>query len=153
KKRGESETGVFISFKGYRRTDMLTIYSNLEYCILASLHKTVNIAKAVQIKINDLRASVSLNDSEVARAQARSIATALGKGKDVYLDVKDIIEAARIDTAPTEKAIGFLDAKRAFILSLPLSYISGLQTPGIGSTGEADARAVDNGLKQYFLTV
>jgi hypothetical protein len=153
KEKGESETGVYISFRKYRRTEMLLIYSSFEYCVLGSLNKTLNISKAVQIKINDLRASVSLNDSEVAKAQGKSIASALSKGKDVMIDSKDEITSANPDTSSTEKAIGFLDAKRAFILSLPISYISGLQTAGIGSTGEADTKAIERGLKQYFVSI
>ncbi len=152
-KTGESKIGIYISFRNYRRTDMLKIYSALEYCVLASLHKTVNLSKAVQIKISDLRAGVSLADSGVAKDQAKSIAKALGRGQDILLDVKDDITTAQVDTAPTEKAIDFLDAKKAFILGMPFSYISGLQTPGIGSTGEQDMRAVERGLKQYFVSI
>lgn len=149
----ESAEGVFISFRKYRRTEMLRIYSNFEYCVLGSLNKMLNISKAVQIKVNELRTSVSLNDSAVAKAQAKSIAEALRCGKDVLIDAKDMIENATPDTSSAEKAIVFLDAKRAFILSLPLSYISGEQTAGIGSTGEADMRAVERGLKQYYVSI
>jgi hypothetical protein len=153
KERAESKLGVFVSFKNYRRTDMLEIYSSFEYCVLSSLNKSLNLAKAVQIKINDLRTSVSLADSAVAKAQAKSIAQSLKNGNDILLDGKDEVVTATIDTAPTEKAIGFLDAKRAFILGLPLAYVTGEQTGGIGSTGEADMRAVERGLKQYFESV
>jgi hypothetical protein len=151
--KGESPLGVYISFTKYRRTDMLRIYSELEYCILASLHKTVNLSKAVQVKIDKLRESVSLSDAEVGRIQAKSIAEALGRGSDVLLDAGDSIETSTPDISPTEKAITFLDTKRSFILGLPTSYISGIQTPGIGSTGEADMRAVERGLKQYFISI
>lgn len=151
KNGGKSSVGVWISFKGYRRTEMLLVYSALEYCVLASLNKSMNLAKAVQIKINDLRVSTALSDSEVAKAQMIAIATALSQGRDVGLDAKDTVEVPKVDMAPTEKAMAFLHAKRAFILSLPTSYISGDQTPGIGSTGEADMRAVERGLKaQYY---
>lgn len=151
--KGESPDGVFLSFRNYHRTNMLKIYSALEYCILTSLHKTVNISKAVQIKVADLRSSVSLQDAGVAEAQARSLAFALKNGADVYLDVKDQITTSTPDVSPTEKAIGFLDAKRAFYLGLPLAYISGLQTGGIGASGDADTQAIERGLKQYFFTV
>lgn len=153
KDKGKSEGGVFISFRNYRRTDMLKIYSALEYCILSSLHKTVNISKAVQIKIADLRSSVALADAGVAEAQARAIALALKAGQDIYCDVKDEITNATPDVSPTEKAIGFLDAKRAFYLGLPLAYISGLQAGGIGATGEADNQSIERGLKQYFFSI
>ena len=153
KKSGESKAGVYVSFKTYRRTDMLKIYSSFEYCVIAALNKNLHLSKAVQIKINDLRSSVSLSDAEVAKSQAKSIATALGKGSDVYMDVKDLIEMLKPDTESIQKAIAFLDAKRAFWLGLPLAYITGEQTGGIGSSGENDMRAVERGLKQYFVSI
>ncbi len=153
KKEGSSSVGVFVSFKNYCLTDMLFVYSALEYCILASLHKTVNIAKAVQLKMSELRSTVSLADADVVIAQAKSIAEALRAGKDILLDAKDSVATSTPDVGPTEKAIAFLDAKRSFYLGLPLAYISGLQTGGLGSTGEADARAVERGLRQYFVSI
>lgn len=152
-KLGESKVGVYVSFRGYRRTDMLEIYSSFEYCVLGNLNKTLNVAKSVQFKIGDLRKSVSLADSGIAREQARSIAEAMRRGNDVLLDATDSVTTATPDTAPAEKAIAFLDAKRAFILGLPLSYVVGEQTAGIGSTGEADMRAVERGLRQYFVSI
>src|SRR5690606_8182713 len=70
-KSAKSSVGVFLSFKNYRRTDMLNIYSHFEYCVLASLNKTLNLSKAIQLKMSDLRASVSLMDSNVAKEQAQ----------------------------------------------------------------------------------
>lgn len=152
-KSARSDVGVFISFKNYRRSDMLFIYSELEHCILSSLHKNLSLARAIQLKMSKLRENVALNDSAMVQAQAREIATALNLGKDIYLDKLDDIMTATPDSTAAEKAIAFLDAKRAFILGLPLSYISGLQSGGIGATGEADTRAIEQGLRLYFLTI
>lgn len=151
--RAESSVGTYISFKKYHRSEMLIIYSALEYCVTSALYKSLNLAKAVQLKMNDLRASVSLQDSEVPRGQAKNIAEALAQGKDVIMDKNDEIVTAQIDTAPVEKAIDFLEAKKAFILGLPMAYISGEYTSGIGSTGEADMRGIEQGLKQYFISI
>lgn len=153
KKSGSSKVGVYVSFKKYRRTEMLEIYSSFEYCVLSSLNKTLNISKAVQVKINELRSSTALADSAVAVEQAKSIAQALKNGNDVLLDKNDDITTATPDTSSTEKAMTFLDAKRAFILGLPMAYISGEQTGGIGASGENDMRAVERGLKQYFVSI
>ncbi len=150
---GSSPVGVYISFTEYQRTEILQIYSGFEYCVLASLNKSMNLAKAIQFKMSDMRKGTALNDSEIVIEQAKSISQALGCGKDVMLDAKDVIETAAPDTSSAEKSIAFLDAKKAFILGLPISYVSGLQTPGIGSTGEADMRAVERGLKQYFVSI
>lgn len=153
KREGKSKAGVYISFRCYRKTDMLRVFSEMEFCALASLHKTMNLAKAVQLKMNDMRSSVSLSDATVTIDQAKSIADALRAGKDVMLDAKDSVTTSTPDIGPTKASIEFLDAKRAFHLSLPLAYISGLQTGGIGATGDADARAIDRGLKQYFVSI
>lgn len=153
KKNASSTVGVFVSFKNYRRTCLLKIYSDLEYCVLGSLHKSLNLSKAIQFKIDTLRATVSLVDADKAKLQASVIAKALAAGRDVYMDAKDIIETAKPDTSAAEKAMTFLDNKRAYILGLPLSYIAGEQTGGMNATGEIDAKAVERGLKQYFVSI
>lgn len=152
-KSGKSSVGIFVSFKNFRVTDMVKIYSEFEYYVLCGLHKNLNLTKAIQIKIKELRSSVSLTDSTIAVNQAKAIATALGAGKDVLLDQGDEILSATVDIGPAEKSIAFLHAKKAFLLSLPLSYIAGELTPGIGSTGEADMRAVENGLQLYYESI
>lgn len=153
KEKSESKIGVFISFKNYRRTTMLKIYSEFEYCILASLNKLLGISQSLQVKIKNLRSGVSLSDSSIAIGQAKAIAKAIGDGHDVLIDADDQIVSSSPDTSSSEKSITFLNGKKAYILDLPLSYISGEQTGGIGSTGEADMRAVERGLKQYFHSI
>lgn len=151
--RAKSDLGVFISFKHYKRADFVKLYSGLEYLVIASLNKSMNMAKAIQFKVSELRGSMPLNDVSVAEAQIKSIANSLNQGRDTYMDSNDSIELAKIDIDPTQKAMTFIESKRAFYLGLPTSYITGEQTTGIGSTGEADMRAVERGLKSYFFSV
>lgn len=151
--RGESALGIFVSFKNYNRTDMVKIYSSMEYCVVASLNKVMNLSKAIQFKMSAMRSSVSLSDSSVAKDQAKTIATALSKGKDVMMDKEDEILTGTPDISSIEKSIEFLDAKKSFYYGMPLSYIDGAQTAGIGSTGEADSKAVERGLKQYYISI
>jgi hypothetical protein len=151
--RGDSALGIYVSFKNYSRTDMVKIYSSMEYCVVASLNKTMNLSKAIQFKMSEMRSSVSLTDSSVAKAQAKDIATALANGKDVLLDKNDEIFTATPDISPIERSIDFLDAKKSFYYGMPMSYIDGAQTAGIGSTGEADSKAVERGLKQYYISI
>ena len=153
KKQAMSAVGIFVSFKKYARTDMVKLYSGLEFCTVASLNKTMNLAKAIQFKMNDMRAGTSLNSSEEVINQAKSIAAALGKGKDVLLDGKDSIETAAPDMGSTKESVEFLNQKRAFYLGMPESYIVGEQTGGIGSTGENDTKAVERGLKNYYFSI
>lgn len=153
KKDGKSKVGVFVSFKNYERTKMLKIWSAFEFCLLAGMNKQLNLSKAMQVKINELRQSVSLNDSDVAVKQAKDIANALKRGNDILIDKNDEIAVTNVNMDASEKSMNFLAQKKAWILSLPASYLSGEQTGGIGSTGENDSRAIENGLKQYFLTI
>jgi hypothetical protein len=151
--RGQSALGIFVSFKNYNRTDMVKIYSSMEYCVVASLNKTMNLSKAIQFKMSEMRSSVSLTDSSVAKAQAKAVAVGLSNGKDVVIDKNDEIFTATPDISPIERSIDFLDAKKSFYYGMPMSYIDGAQTAGIGSTGEADSKAVERGLKQYYISI
>jgi hypothetical protein len=58
KKNGSSSAGVYISFKNYRLSDILKIYSGMEYSALCSLGKTMAVAKSVQFKMAKMRRSV-----------------------------------------------------------------------------------------------
>lgn len=151
--KGRSSVGIWVSFRNYDQSEMLEIYSRLEYCIISSLNKTLGVSQAVQVKIDGLRSNVSLGDSEIAIEQGKAIADALSKGEDVLLDVKDLIETATPDVSSTDKAMIFVDGKKAWILGLPLSYINGEQTGGIGSTGEGDTRAIERGLKAFYYSI
>lgn len=152
-KQAKSDKGVFVSFKKFHITPMLKIYSALEHACLASLHKSTNLSKAIQYKVKNMRASVSLADSAPAIDQAKALAKALGNGQDIMTDVEDSIETASPNIEPTKNAIAFLQAKRAYILNAPLAYVTGEQAMGIGTTGEADMRAIERCLKGFFNTI
>lgn len=152
-KQAKSDKGIFISFKKFHITPMLKIYSALEHACLASLYKTTNLSKAIQYKVKNMRASISLADSAPAIEQAKSIAKALGDGQDIMVDGEDSIETASPNIDPTKNAIGFLQSKRAYILNAPLAYVTGEQAMGIGTTGEADMRAIERCLKGFFNTI
>jgi hypothetical protein len=153
KNRAESKIGVYVSFSKYTRTDMVRLYSALEYATVAGMYKTANLSKAIQIKIEALRSSVGLNDSAIARAQAATVAKSLGAGRDVVLDAKDIIETALPQTKPASDSMNLFNQKRAFYLGLPASYITGEAPAGLGDSGLAEARAIDRGLKIYYFSI
>ena len=152
-KEAKSKTGVYISFKNYSRSDMVKLYSSLEFCTIQALNKTINLSAAIQIKIDGLRGNINLGDSANAASQALAIAKGLGNGKDVYIDAKDSIETSRPDLESTKTSIQFLNQKRSFYLGMPESYINGEQTGGIGSSGENDTKAIERGLKNYYYSI
>ncbi len=152
-KQGVSKVGLFVSFQHFLKADLVLLYSALEYCTIGALNKSMNLSNAIQIKINDLRGSVSLNDASVAKAQAIEIAKALGKGRDIMLDAKDIIDLSKPDLTSIHEAIKYLNEKRSFYLGLPPSYLHGDMTTGIGTTGESDTKATERGLKNYYASI
>jgi hypothetical protein len=151
--KGKSPVGIFVSFKNYMRTDIVKIYSTMEYCVIASLNKQMNLSKAIQFKMSEMRSSVSLTDSSVAKTQANEIARGLANGKDVMMDKNDEISTSAPDISAIEKSITFIDGKKSLYYGMPLAYVNGELTTGIGSTGEADTKAVERGLKNYYISV
>lgn len=142
-----------VSFKTYTRTDMLKIYSVFEYLAIAGLNKNMNLANAVQIKVDQLRASVGKVDADAVIAQAKAIADALNKGLGVMIDSKDILDMLKPDLTATNATVDFINQKRSFYLGLPSSWITGLAKNSMGDTGEGNSREVERGLKAYFFSI
>jgi hypothetical protein len=132
---------------------MVKLYIGLEYCTIAALHKSMNLSKATQLKMSDLRSSVSSIDSSDVKAQAQRIAEALAAGRDVLMDAKDSIVNSVPDLTAVKASIEFLLQKLAFYLGMPSAYLSGEQTGGLGTTGEGDQKAIERGLKGYYFSV
>ena len=152
-KNNESGVGFFVTFKNFDRAKMVRLYSAIDYMNICGLWKTMNLSTAIQFKMNDMRASTALGDSEVIAEQAVAMARALGQGKNVLMDGKDSIETAKPDLAPIQLATDLLTKKQAFYLGLPAAWITGLSGGGLSDTGNADARAVERGLKAYYFSV
>lgn len=152
-KMGKSSVGAYISFRNYELSDILLIYASLEHASLASLSSMMNLAKAIQFKMANMRKSVGAYDKDDVVKQCVAIATALKAGKAVAIDGEDEITTSQLDMEPTEKAVSFLDSKRAYYTGLPKSYITGEQTGGIGSSGENDTRAIQRGLEPYWESI
>lgn len=150
---GKSSNGVYLTFKNYRRTDMLKIYSILEYCAIAGLDKSMRLSTAIQFKMNDMRASIASADADVAAKQAVAIAEALKAGRGALLDGKDSIEMAKPDLTATTASMDFISEKKSFYLGLPASYITGESSKGLGDTGTGDAKAVERGLRGYYFSI
>ena len=151
--QAKSDLGVYITFKNFKKSDMMKVYSALEYCAIGGLHKSMNLAMALQFKMNDMRGSVSASDSSVIGNQAKSVAEALKKGKAVLIDAKDIIETAKPDMTATNSAMDFISQKKSFYLGLPATYITGESSKGLGDSGQGDAKAVERGLKFYYFSI
>lgn len=153
KTQSESPDGVYITFKEYKRTDFVKLYSAFEYSNVASLYKQTNLAAAIQLKFKGLRGDVGLGDSADVTAQMVLIAKGLAAGKSVGIDGEDTIETAKPDLTASETANKFIQEKRSFYLGLPASWITGMSKNSMGDTGEGDRVKVEQGLKGYFVSI
>lgn len=152
-KSNRSDTGIYISFREFQKTQMIRLYSALEYLTVASLHKSMNLSKAMQLKFSDLRKSVGAFDKDKVVEQAKAIALHLSNGRDVALDALDKIETTNPDLTAAKTSIDFIAQKMSLYIGMPASYITGLTTSTMSDTGEADAKAVERGLKNYFHSI
>lgn len=148
-----SKTGAFISFEKRRIIDMVRLYSALEYATMAALYKSMNMAKSIQFKIAELRASIAKGDGSIATDQASKMAEGMKQGRDLLLDSKDIIETAKPDLTAANAALNMINQRRSLYLKLPASYFQGETTGGLSDSGQADAKAVDRGLRSYFYSI
>lgn len=153
KKQAKSSAGVYISFKNFDVNDMIKVYSSIDFCTIGSLYTLQNVSKSVQIKTHELRASTALSDAAGAKAQQAKIAQGLREGKAVGMDAKDVVELAKSDLTATKASMELTAQKMSFYLNLPASYVTGILNGGLGDTGQADAKAIERGLKGYFFSI
>lgn len=146
-------TGLYVTFKNYCKSDLVKFYSALEYCAVGGLWKAANISKSVQIKINELRASVSLNDSAAAKSQAKAMAVGMSEGRDILCDAKDVIQSLAPDMTATNATLDLIAKKQSFYLCLPPTYFGAESKATMHDTGKGDSRKVEQGLKGYFFSI
>ncbi|MDR3112767.1 MAG: hypothetical protein LBU09_00140 [Endomicrobium sp.] len=149
----EYKDGFWFSLKEYTLTDILKVLYSFQYVILSATYTGINVSKAIQVKIKDLRNLVADSEKISAIKQAAEIVAGMKDGKGVILDVLDMIETAKIDMQPTEIAIKFINGMIAFYLNAPMSYINGILTQGISTTGESDSIAVERCLEGFFNSI
>ena len=153
-KLGKGMIGLYVTFRQYIRSDMVKFYSALEFCAVGGLWKQANLSKSVQVKISDLRGSVSLGDSAKAKSQAKTIAEGMADGRDVLMDAKDVIESLTPDLTATDATLALIAKKQSNYTGMPASYFSGVgQATSMSDTGKADSKATDRGLKAYFFSI
>lgn len=151
--KGKSSVGIFVSFKKHTKSDMVKMFSAMEYSVVSGLSKTMALSKAIQLKMFNMRSSVGAVDSSKAVAQGETVAKELAKGHDILIDKEDEIVTHTSDIEPIEKSMQFIDGKKCFYLGMPMSYINGEMKKGLGDSGEADSKAVERGLKGYYFSI
>lgn len=153
KKNAKSTVGVLVSFKNYCLSDLMMVYMSMLYDILASMNTQVGLAKALQVKISNLRATVSMAGKDEPIQQAKDINASLKAGRSVLMDEKDKVETLTINSDSTEAAFKFVCSLIASELGVSLSFVTGELTTGMSATGEADQNADEYGFQDFFNSI
>jgi hypothetical protein len=151
--RAESKIGVHVDFKNYCLTDLVFGYMAMIYDILSSMNTQVGLAQALQIKINNLRSTVSVAGSEEPIRQAKDINESLKQGNSVLMDKNDAVEALTLNSESVKNAIELVNSQLATDLGVSLSFVNGELTTGMSATGEADANADEYGFQDFFNSI
>ena len=152
-KRSESKVGVLINFSDYCLSDLVFGYMAMIYDILSSMNTQVGLAQALQIKINNLRSTVSVAGSEEPIRQAKDINESLKQGNSVLMDKNDVVEALTLNSESVKNAIELVNSQLATDLGVSLSFVNGELTTGMSATGEADANADEYGFQDFFNSI
>lgn len=144
---------VYMNFSKYTMTDIIKVYMGLVYDIMSSAKTNLGLAKAVQIKINDMRKLIATSSSENPSEQAKAIAEALKDGKSVGIDAGDTIETTQLQTQPVVDGLKLVYGCLASLLGVSTSFVAGELTSGMAVTGEADVNANEEGIKDFFNSV
>ena len=151
---GQTENkSVYMNFSKYTMTDIIKVYMGLVYDIMSSAKTNLGLAKAVQIKINDMRKLIATSSSENPSEQAKAIAEALKDGKSVGIDAGDTIETTQLQTQPVVDGLKLVYGCLASLLGVSTSFVAGELTSGMAVTGEADVNANEDGIKDFFNSV
>jgi hypothetical protein len=151
--RAESNNGVLVNFTNYCLSDLVFGYMSMIYDILSSMNTQVGLAQALQIKINNLRSTVSVAGSDEAIRQAKDINESLKQGNSVLMDKNDVVEALTLNSESVKNAIELVNSQLATDLGVSLSFVNGELTTGMSATGEADSNADEYGFQDFFNSI
>ncbi|MDR2709178.1 MAG: hypothetical protein LBC07_04300 [Elusimicrobiota bacterium] len=152
-KNGNAKVGYWFSFKDFDLSKILRLLFSFQLAIMATTFTGLNVSKALQFKINDLRKLVADTESEMPTNQVKKINEGLKAGKSIVIDALDKIETTHIEMSSVESGIKFINGLIAEALNMPLSYVNGELTTGISTTGESDSIAIERGLESIFNSV
>ncbi len=145
-----NDYGVCVNFTKYALTDMLRVFAGMLLAILQSANTGMNVAKALQIGIADLRQTVADGNKEEAIAQAKAINDSLKEGKSILKDAADVVSATPFDSEPMEKSLQVFFGLLSFFTGFNATYLAGDLVSGLSGTGEGNEIAIERALANYF---
>lgn len=153
KEKAESKAGILVNFQKYTLTDVIKMYMGFIYDIFDCLNTNLGTAKSLQLKISRMRETISANAINDPKEQAKNIVDGVKTGKAILLDAADILEQTPVNTDSVKNAILLVAGQLASEIGVPLSFVIGELASGMAVTGEADANAEEQGIKDFWTSI
>lgn len=152
-KNATSTKGVLVNFNKYTMTDVIGMYMGFIYDIFDCMNTNLGVARSLQVKISKMRDTISANAVNDPKVQAKNIVEGVKSGKAVMLDVADSLEQTQVNTEAVKSAILLVAGQLASEIGVSLEFVVGELASGMAVTGEADANAEEQGIKDFWVSV
>ena len=152
-KQASSTVGILVNFQKYTLTDVIKMYMGFIYDIFDCMNTNLGTARSLQVKIANMRNTISANAVNDPKEQAKNIVDAIKAGRAVMIDSADMLEQTAVNTESVKNAITLVAGQLASEIGVPLSFVIGELASGMAVTGEADANAEEQGIKDFWTSI
>lgn len=152
-KKASSTVGILVNFQKYTMTDVIKMYMGFIYDIFDCMNTNLGVARSLQIKISNMRSTISANAVHDPKEQAQRMVEGVKSGKAIMLDALDMLEQTQVNTDSVKNAILLVAGQLASEIGVPLSFVIGELSSGMAVTGEADANAEEQGIRDFWTSI
>ena len=151
--RAKSTVGVACNFNRFYRTPLIKMYLGLCYGVMDAANTQMNLSAALQLKAAELRSTQGNDSNAEWLEQGKQIVEGLKNGQSVLIDKEDEIKTNDVDTAPVISGLNLYTQLIAGELGVSSSYVNGVLTAGMNSTGEAELEATEAGIENFYNSI
>ena len=144
---------IVVDFKSNQKINLLKQYASIYFDCLHSLAEKSKINGALILKLATLTDNISLDEKLSVKQQALSVQNGINKGNGAVVDSQSSIELLNADCEPEQKQIENIKQEiSSFFDGMPLNFLFGTSTAGIGASGENDTDSLERSIYAFFNT-
>jgi hypothetical protein len=129
---------------------LLSQYASMLYDLLESEQKKTKVSNSITFKVGDLTAKVGTLEKGSVEKQAKNIKDAINNGDMAVIDAESSIEMGTTDLRSEAKTEETIKQNIAEAIGLPLNFLFGANTAGIGASGENDTDSLERAMQTNF---
>lgn len=144
---------IILDFTSNKKIYLLKQYASIYYDCLHSLAEKSKINGALILKLATLTDNISLDEKLSVKQQALSVQSGINNGNGAVIDSKSDIDLLNADCEPEQKQIENIKQEiSSFFDGMPLNFLFGTSTAGIGASGENDTDSLERSIYSFFNT-